>query len=153
MAESKYGKYIVTELKAPETTPEAAAKYAEFARRVLRIDESIVPGSFQMSCSWYHHPNTSPSNQLEPHVHEFDEMLGFIGCNSETPHDLGGEVEFWFESEQHVITKSCFIFIPKGTTHCPLIVRRVDRPIFHFGILNASQYARQVDKKNDNEHG
>jgi hypothetical protein len=143
MAESIYGKYIITELKAPETTPEAAAQYAEFATRVLRMDGSIIPGSFQMSCSWYHHPNTSPSNQLDPHVHDCDEILGFFGADSEVPHDLGGEVEFWLEGEQHIITKSCLIFIPKGMKHCPLVVRRVDRPIFHFGILDAAQYGRQ----------
>jgi tripartite-type tricarboxylate transporter receptor subunit TctC len=44
MAESKYGRYLVTELKAPETTPEAAANYAEFAKRVLRINENVVKG-------------------------------------------------------------------------------------------------------------
>jgi hypothetical protein len=83
MAESKYGKYLVTELKAPQLTPEAAAKYSEFARRILRIDETIAPGSFQMSCSWYLHPN--PGNSPEPHRHDCDEIIGFIGNNPEDP--------------------------------------------------------------------
>jgi hypothetical protein len=34
--------------------------------------------------------------------------------------------------EKHILTKSCLVFVPKGLKHCPFIVRRVDRPIFHF---------------------
>jgi hypothetical protein len=33
--ESKYGKYIVQELKTTRFTPEFAAKYATFATRIL----------------------------------------------------------------------------------------------------------------------
>jgi hypothetical protein len=144
MAESKYGKYLVTELKAPQLTPEAAAKYSEFARRILRIDETITPGSFQMSCSWYLHPN--PGNSPEPHRHDCDEIIGFIGNNPEDPSDLGGEVEFWMEDEMHIITKSCLIFVPKGMKHCPLVVRRADRPIFHFSTVTAGQYTQMKDE-------
>lgn len=144
MAESKYGKYIVTELKAPGSTPEAAAKYAQFAKRIIRIDENIVEGSFQMSCSWYLNPNLD--NGPERHRHDCDEIIGFIGNNSENPSDLGGEVEFWLEDEQHIITKSCLIFVPKGMRHCPLIVRRADRPIFHFSTVNAGQWTPIKDE-------
>ncbi len=36
--------------------------------------------------------------------------------------------------EQYIITKSFLAFIPKGLAHCPLTVRDVKRPIFHFDI-------------------
>jgi hypothetical protein len=144
MAESKYGKYIVTELKSPDMDPDKVTKYATFAKRILYIDKNVVDGSFQMSCSWYLHPNTS--DQLGPHWHDCDEILGFIGSDPEAPDDLGGELEFWLEDEQHIITKSCFIFVPKGMKHCPLILRRVDRPIFHFSTVTAGQYTATRDE-------
>jgi hypothetical protein len=51
MAESKYGKYILTELKALDMGPESAAWYAQFATGILYIDDRAVPGAFQMTCS------------------------------------------------------------------------------------------------------
>ena len=52
MSKSTSSKYVVQELKAPFSA-EAAAAYAKFAKRILWIDEKVVPGAFQMNCSWY----------------------------------------------------------------------------------------------------
>ena len=52
MSKSEYSKYVVQELKAPFSA-EAAAEYSKFAKRILWIDEKVVPGAFQMTCSWY----------------------------------------------------------------------------------------------------
>jgi hypothetical protein len=68
----------------------------------------------------------------EAHTHPFDEVIAFVGTNPDDPQDLGGEIELWLEDEPYILAKSCLVFIPKGLKHCPLIVRRVDRPIFHF---------------------
>lgn len=144
MAESKYGKQIVTELKAPKTDPETAAKYATFAKRILWLDDKVVDGAFQMNCSWYFH--SSESYGAGRHWHDCDEIIGFFGGNPSDPHDLGGEIEFWLEDEQHILTKSCLIFVPKGMKHCPLIIRRVDRPIFHFSTVTDPQYTPIKEK-------
>jgi hypothetical protein len=139
VADSKYGKYIVTELKTDQFTSEAAAQYAQWATRILWLDDKVVEGAFQMNCSWYLKPNAG-QNLSEPHVHDCDEIIGFFGSNPEDPHDLGGEVEFWLEGELHLITRSCLIFVPKGMKHCPLLIRRVDRPIFHFSTVTGGRY-------------
>ena len=68
------------------------------------------------------------------------EIIGFFGNNSEDPYNLGGEIEFWLEDEKHIITRSSLIFVPGGMKHCPLILRRVDRPIFHFSTVTSGQY-------------
>ena len=137
MSEKKYAKYIVTQLKAPETSPEKAAEYAKFARRILWMDDNVVEGAFQMNCSWYLHPKTQ---SLGGHTHEYDEIIGFFGSNPDDPYDLGGEVEIWLEDEQYILTSSCMIFVPRGMKHCPLLLRRVDRPIFHFTTVNGPTY-------------
>ena len=69
---------------------------------------------------------------VETHTHDFDEVLTFIGTDPDAPYDLCGEIEFWMEDEKLSITKSCSVFVPKGMKHCPFIVRKVYRPIFHF---------------------
>ncbi len=130
MAKTKYGKYIVTELKTPKFDPEFAARYDKWATRILWLDDKVIDGAFHFSCSWYLRP---PDTQLDQHVHDYDEMLGFFGSNPEAPYNLGGEIEFWLEDEKHVLTRSCLIFLPRGLKHCPMIVRRVDRPVFHLG--------------------
>lgn len=138
MADSKYGKHIVTELKTPQFSPEAVAKYAEWATRILWLDDKVVEGAFQMNCSWYLKANDM--HLSEGHTHDCDEIIGLFGSNPDEPYDLGAEVEFWLEDEKHVLTRSCLIFVPKGMKHCPLILRRVDRPIFHFSTVTSGRY-------------
>jgi hypothetical protein len=138
MAKSKYGKYVVTDLKAPDFKPDFIARYKEFASRILWMDKNVVPGAFQMNCSWYLKPN---ANHLsEPHKHDEDEIIGFFSSDPDKPYELGAEIEFWLEDEKFMITKSAMIFVPGGMKHCPLIIHRVDRPIFHFSVLNGGTY-------------
>ena len=140
VTESKYGKYIITELKTPDFAPEFVSRYAEFATRILWMDSNVVEGAFQMNCSWYLKPST---HGAEAHKHDVDEIIGFFGNDSSNPYDLGGEIEFWLEDEKHIITKTAMIFVPAGMKHCPLILKRVDRPIFHFSTVTGGQYIQQ----------
>jgi hypothetical protein len=138
MGESKYGKYIVSDLRAP-FSKEYNESYAKFATRVLWMDEKVVEGAFQMNVSWYLKPQEGES-PLAAHTHDPNEIIGFFGNNHEDPYDLGGEVEMWLEDEMHIITKSSLIYVPSGMKHCPLILRRVDRPIFHFSVVTAGKW-------------
>ena len=95
-----------------------------------------------MNTAWY--LKASTTTESEAHTHDSDEIIGFFGNNPEDPYDLGGEIEFWLEDEKHIITRSCLLFVPAGMKHCPLILRRVDRPIFHFTIVTGGQYTREV---------
>jgi hypothetical protein len=140
MKESKYSKHIVQELKTDRFTPEYNAKYATFATRVMWMDNKIVDGAFQMNCSWYLGPNPPDMPERNSHTHASDEIIGFFGSNHKDPYDLGGEIEFWIEDEKFMLTKTSLIFIPGGLAHCPLVIHRVDRPIFHFSTVTAGQY-------------
>jgi hypothetical protein len=146
MAKSKYRKYIVTELKIPESKQKIAATYAKYATRILWMDDNVVEGTFHMNTSWFLKASTTTEN--EPHVHNSDEIIGFYGNNAQDPYDLGGEIEIWLEDEKHILTRSCLIFVPAGMKHCPLILRHVDRPIFHFTIVASGQYTREAKPKN-----
>ena len=138
MSESKYGNYIVTELKIPPEKQKIAADYAKYATRILWLDENVVEGAFHMNTAWY--LNAAATLEDTPHVHDTDEIIGFFGNDSSKPYDLGGEIEIWLEDEMHIITSTAMIFVPAKMKHCPLILRRVDRPIFHFAAGPCKMY-------------
>jgi quercetin dioxygenase-like cupin family protein len=144
MLESKYGKYVVTELKTPDFPREFVESYKKFATRILWMDANVVPGAFQMNCSWYRKP--SPHG-AEWHTHDVDEILGFFGNDAAQPYDLHGEIELWLGEEKHMITRSAMVFIPAGMKHCPLILRRIDRPIFHFSTVTGGRYIQAKSGK------
>jgi len=149
MEGSKYGKHIVTELKTMMFDPEYAARYAQWATRILWMDDKVVEGAFQMNCAWYLRPPDTPMPHGNAHTHDSEEIIGFFGNNPQDPYDLGGEIEFWLEDEKHVLTRSCLIFVPRGMKHCPLIIRRVDRPIFHFSTVTSGQYNYIKEKEKE----
>lgn len=145
MPKSKYGKYVITELKEPEDKKKIAKEYSKYATRILWLDTDVVPGAFNMNTSWY--LKTAMTLDDVPHTHDTDEIIGFFSNDAQKPHDLGGEVEIWLEDEKQIITKSCMIFVPAGMKHCPLKLRRVDRPIFHFTVVTAGRYVKHEKPK------
>jgi hypothetical protein len=142
MAKTKYGKYIITEaksdLKAPSYRRDAAEIAAGNHTRLLYLDDEVIKGAFYAECVWYW--KGSEQSIVGAHTHSFDEVIAFLGTNRENPQDLCGEVELWLDDEKHILTKSCLVFVPKGMKHCPLIIRRVDRPIFHFTTGPGGRY-------------
>ena len=156
MAGLKYAKYIVTE---PGTLPQlpAQAKMIEDQKKVGNyadiiftptIHDSIVKGSFSMMGGWTANLKGTKQVQMElAHTHDYDEVLGFTGSDIDNPKELGGEIELWLEDEKYIINKSCLIFIPKGMKHCPLSIRRVDRPFFGFAAGLTNTYTRAWEEE------
>jgi hypothetical protein len=141
MPKLKNAKYIVTDLKTPPFSPGFSEQYATFAKRVLWMDENVVPGAFQMNVSWYCKPNSSHLG-AGSHKHAEGEIIGFFSGDPEKPYDLGAEIEFWLEDEKFMLTKSCLIFVPPNMSHCPLIIHRADRPVFHFSVVTGGKYVQ-----------
>ena len=140
MSESKYGKYIITDLIVPEEKKKIEADYARYAKRILWMDKNVVDGAFHMNTAWY--MNAATTLEDKPHAHDADEIIGFFGSDPDNPSELYGEIEMWMEDEKHVITKSALLFVPAGMKHCPLILKRVDRPIFHFTVVPGGLYIK-----------
>ena len=151
MTTSKYSKYIVTDLKKDIRLPSFRAgekldipKPGEkrMMNHVIWMDGDVVPGSFYSECVWFFPERETPKADMdkvskggpEPHTHPFEEVLTFFGTNYDDPHDLGGEIELWLEDEPFILTNSFLAYIPAGMKHCPLRIRRIDRPIFHFTL-------------------
>jgi hypothetical protein len=154
MAELKNAKYIVYDTKPfpPEMVGKIKDRQKDIkstikSTRMLWMDDDMVKGAtFYMECVWLWSGSVTGSTE-EPHVHDFDEMIGFVGCNPESPHDLDGEIELWLEDEKYIITKSCLVFIPKGLKHCPMIFKRINKPVLLMTIGNRSIYGRESKKE------
>jgi hypothetical protein len=140
MVESKYEKYIITKVKPNRIVPEYRHESpinipGDVMTQLASVDDEVIKGAFNIGTVWlWPRPGISNKVGVDAHTHPFNEILGLFGTNPDDPEDLCGEIELWLADEIHVLTKSCLIFIPAGMRHCPWITRRVDRPIFHFGV-------------------
>ena len=151
MSELKYAKNFITEDLMPPLPAEHVQAIEEQAKAgkildrtlLLGIQDSIFPGSFFAGCEWlWQLTGDGPVSIELPHTHDFDEIIGFAGSNRNHPRDLGGEIEFHMGDEIHTITKSCLIFIPRGVKHCPVVIKRIDTPIFMFEAGNDRVHKR-----------
>jgi hypothetical protein len=140
MTGRKYEKYILTDLKLPSNVQTREPDYNTRATRILWLEDEIMQGASSVILSWYW--KATEKEGSPSHIHDFDEIIGFIGSDPQNPRDLGGEVEFWLEDEKYLLTKSCLIFAPRGIRHCPLRVTRVDRPILFLAFSTTTKYLK-----------
>ena len=141
----KYDKHFIFQdkpnLKLPDFRHEIPKEYAY---RIVYLDSETFPGAdFYVEALWFwpgERPQLEEESGVKPHTHPFDEVIAFFGTNPDDVRDLCGEVELWIDGEQHIIDKSFMAFIPAGVVHCPLNIRRIDRPIFHFTAGNGKMY-------------
>jgi hypothetical protein len=149
MAESKYGKYICTELKKDIKLP--GFKGEQVIRQgtldgkrvplehVIWMDSEVIPGAFyaEIMWAWPTMQQLTPEEMARrpgvlPHTHPFPEAMAYFGTDMQNPSDLGGEIELWIEDEKFVLDKSFIAYFPAGVKHCPLKHLWSDRPMFHF---------------------
>lgn len=146
MTESRTSKYIVTGITSEMRQMSYVGKPQDIppgeATRIAWMDNHIVKGSFYTEAVWIWKGSDRSVEKI--HIHEFDEVIAFFGTNFEDPDDLCGEIEFCLDGEKHVFTKSVIVFIPKGMKHCPLIIRRVDRPIFHYTAGLGESHTQEI---------
>jgi hypothetical protein len=140
MAEMETSKYIITESYKDEDAEKKGRTLRKresgkpYAERLIWLDDEVIKGASYAEVIFF--PTGIKSDKpIKRHIHEFDEIIAFLGTNPEKPRELGGEVELWLEDDKHIITKSCLVYVPKGMRHCPLEVLKVDYPIIHFTLF------------------
>ena len=106
---------------------------------LIWIDSKKIAGAPYMESMWF---TDFRDRAPEPHIHDFDEFLGFFGSNPENPDELCGEMMFQVEDEEVTFTKSCLVYIPRGVRHSPMFINKIDRPILHFSGGNGGDYKR-----------
>jgi len=156
LTESKHSKYVLTELRRdsrdaslPPGIDPAAVSNTKSHLKVLSLDDSVLKGSFYTEAVWIWpggtdiYPETAEPNA---HAHDYDETIAFFGTDFKNPKDLCGEIELWLEDEKFMLTRSCLIFVPKGMYHCPLVIHKVEKPIFHFATGPGLLYTQKTAK-------
>jgi hypothetical protein len=80
-------------------------------------------------------------------VHEFDQILCFMGGNITDLWDFGAEIELTLgegkDAEKYLINSPTTAYIPKGLPHGPLFFKKIDKPIMFNNIVFVPQYIRR----------
>jgi hypothetical protein len=142
--------YTEKELKMTEAMRrEARLESTITMERLLWMDSEMVQGArMYMEGIWLWGGETKAGLMEEPHLHEFDEVIGFISSDPDHPGDLGAVMEMHLGDEVHYLTKSCLMHIPAGMKHCPLTFKEVHRPVFFFTLAPKASYGRTSGLKN-----
>lgn len=131
MPESNYEKYIITDLNNVAD---------ELGTRVYCLNGDVFQGAPYVDCAWFWPQSGEVVVVDKGHCHDFNEVITFFGSNPDDPTDLCGEIEFGLGDESHILTKSAIIFVPAGVQHCPLVIKKLDRPVFHFATATDVNY-------------
>jgi hypothetical protein len=132
MAAKKYQKYVMSK-----------ELYMKFPRGYVGTSLLSHKGELNPNvCFGYHCIDNTEYKHPEPHTHDFDELLGFIGGNPLDITDFGAEVRFCLgkEQEEYIITEPTIVSIPAGMVHCPLTVTRCDKPIVMLEISLTGEF-------------
>ena len=140
MAKAKWDKkYFVTELSdVVGDAPWSPVFTDNEARRVLSLDSNVMKGAFYMETAWFL-PGDWPDKTgklkdrtIGEHMHPYDEVLAWIGTDPDDRYNLNGEVEIWIDGKQNFMDRSFLCFVPAGTKHGPINIRKITKPMFHF---------------------
>ncbi len=137
MADKKYGNYVLTEPRMKEMEKKLNFK------PTFGLSQDHMVGIKQFDTNFNFVAIIGPHVLGDPpHKHDCDEILFFISADPDDPTYLGGEVEIALgdEWEKQVIDTSAVICLPAGVAHCPVYVRKVDRPFYFGHLLMAGSY-------------
>ena len=103
-------------------------------------------------CFGYHCINDTEYRHPEPHTHDFDEYIVWMGGNAEDVFDFNAEIELFLgeEGEKHIIDKATVLYIPAGLVHCPINIKKVSKPIlynviaFHPSYYNSAATNQEI---------
>jgi hypothetical protein len=79
----------------------------------------------------------------QPHKHEFDEYLFFVGGDPLNMKEFDAVIEVALGEEWDIYTidSTSIIYIPKGLQHCPINVKKVGKPFLFGHIMLAGKYS------------
>ena len=140
MAEQKTAKYVRTLASRP-------AHHKEVTSPIPFLDSDETFGNLGFHTYWQ--TITKPFTMVpDSHKHDFPQYLIFLGTNPNDIVDLGGVIEMTLSEdgktmEKHVITKATTVYIPAGLYHCPLVFKKVTRPILTSDLYFSNKYERK----------
>jgi len=77
----------------------------------------------------------------DTHSHAHDQWIFLIGGNSKNFLDFDADAEMLLGDTVRKINYPCYFFIPKNTPHCPLVIKRVGKPLVFIDARIAEEAA------------
>ena len=138
MYKGKYAKYFTTDIKEESILPHDIIPGPVFGLR----GASQIPGACA-NFGWNVIYKPYFIDRVA-HVHAGDEYLCFLA--GKVPDCFSGfdaeiDMHFGKEQEKYVITEPTIVYIPKGTWHCPLEFRVINKPMLFVMILLTPEYS------------
>jgi hypothetical protein len=81
-------------------------------------------------------------DEPEPHKHDFPHVMCFFGSNPFDLYDFDADIEFYMEGEKQIINAPSIVTVPAGLMHCPLIFKRIGKPVMWVEVMLTSHYDR-----------
>ena len=134
MTESQYGKYI---LKEPKGQLHDGTEFEGFL---------ASPEKLGLECQILFSAIIKESlegDEPEPHVHDFPHVMCFFGSNPLDLYDFDAEIEFYLGGEKQIIDAPSVVTVPAGLVHCPLIFKRIGKPVMWVEVMLTSHYDRK----------
>jgi len=129
MANNKYGNYILRDVRKP--WPSFGAMNSDFLSGTPEFIKEIEGA--RPNFALYYVVRAGMFAE-PPHYHPNEEYLMFLSADPHDMKNLGATVEIAFgeEWEKTEFSTSAMVYFPKGLMHCPIHVKKLDRP-FLFG--------------------
>jgi mannose-6-phosphate isomerase-like protein (cupin superfamily) len=123
---------------APEGSPQRFDIEPKDANiQVVNMDSDVFKGCIFGNAGWF----LKPLKWNGFFKHQSDELLMFIGGDPNDHENLNAEIELWIENDKLVLTKTSIVFVPAGTAHGYLEVKKVKKPLFHYTChINTDTY-------------
>jgi hypothetical protein len=144
MADTKYGRYIISEpihevLRTEGAQATGVEQKGWSGGATYPSQPQLPEAPLHAFYTWFFEVPT-PNPVVLAHEHPYDELIMFMGTNPDDTTDLGAVVEFGLGDETHVIDKVSAIYIPAGLRHCPILYREVTRPHNFVAISLSPRY-------------
>jgi hypothetical protein len=131
VSEVKYQKYLI---KAPIQPAKKGPPVPSL--RFSAVEHGV-------SANWSLVPVFQPRIMHDiPIKHDFSQFLCFLGSNPADISDLGAEIDISLgeEGEIHTVNTPTVVHVTPDLVHCPINIKKVEKPIFHFDMFFAPEY-------------
>jgi hypothetical protein len=143
MSETKYGNYI-KKLNFKDSDG--------LFRQVTQISGEPWDLDFHIRYGTYIAAGNMGVEPDKAHSHDFDQIMVWIGTDTNDMGELGAEVEVALgeEAEKYMLTSASSLAVPKGIPHFPAAITRMDRRFIYMEVSCTSEYKENLlpfDKK------
>lgn len=124
----KHGEYIM-ELKT------GTSIYKQVVAPQIGVSGSRDLGGANFSLGWSY--LTQPFLMVaEPHKHDFDQIIFFLGGSPDNVAEFDAEVEMCMgeDQEKSIVNFPACVYIPKGMMHGPLNIKTVNKPFMFIDV-------------------